>query len=297
MGDRVAIIAGCGLNQDGIAELGSAAGSQVVGRDHFPFPIQDIGTETSGLYNDVGDGRFYPAVVALAEACQWCYLIKKWRFDLTFDYSVGYAVAFDYQHKWTPHGENDVPEDNILPTRESDLVLPRWGSGEPGNTLLELGFDNSLSIGTDVNDFDLTNISHSVSNDDHSGELLIQLAFGHDVFGSRFASWKDGLVPKVYIILNTTENAATTGYLETEFFSTTTFPNSVGAMTAGTISAPIKTTPTSVVVPHYRELSNVQVSITPVEYWPYATKPSDDHPDGEDVYDTATGAQLRDPLS
>lgn len=40
-----------------------------------------------------------------------------------------------------------------------------------------------------------------------------------------------------------------------------------------------------------------EIAITPAEYWPYATSPTAENPDGLPVYDTSTGAQLRDPFS
>ncbi len=283
MADRVAII-----------------GGNTAGRDHFPFPIKDIGSETGGFYTDVGDGRFHPAVIGLSEAAQWCYLVKKWHFELTCDYSVGYgdgslagsaALSFDYVHKWTPHEENDVPGDNVLPTRESDLVLPRWGALGP-NGVITLRFNNFVNLADAPGDFDITNVSSSVSNDDGSGEDLLLLSFTHEVFGSRFSSWASGLAPSVLVNLATTERTVTSGYLETDYFSSTVFSEDAGTFTIGSISVPLKEDGAGAIpFLHYRELTNVFVSITPLEFWPYATKA------GAPVYDTSTGEQLADPFS
>jgi hypothetical protein len=250
-------------------------GGEEVGRDHFPIPpnlIVDLGATPTGEYTN------YPLIVDLPTACQWFYLARAWRFNLT----ANYGKYVNGVH--TENGSGDISVllepsvydsafNQFQPTTESDLLYDR-----------RIGYFFNFTPGDDPSSgLGVSNYSNSFVSDVQL-ELALAIYFGIPKFAGGDFYFRlslgfgtgSGASPS---------NTSTTSDLGDFFgyFEVTT--------TGDSILVPISMAndPTGLGTEYL--LQGGLADLAPEVLWPYATK------GGLPVYDTATGAQLRDPLS
>jgi hypothetical protein len=253
-------------------------GGKTPGRDHFPHPATAPSTTIAAGY------PYLQPRVSLAQMCKLFYRVKRWSITWTASGVVHGTISMQVQdYVWRNSTGVDPanPSQAVLATRESDLIV--------GNTArrINLWFENRP---TGYAPFSTPPIASDVS--------------GH-VSGYGSGGWPHGL----------TQHSLEVSYANPRYVGGPA-PFAFGLNAGGLLSGPsysiqysVDTTgmasPVSVggvtvdgiaVATLYRagsktDLGSMQVAIAIAEYWPYATKA------GLPVYDTATGAQLRDPLS
>lgn len=117
MSDRVATIGGFGQDQDGVVGVEDGAGTQVIGRDHFPWPVVDYVTDTNLLF---------PISVSLNDMMSMAWRVRRWRVhgELTRDDGFNPPVLVDIDWIATIGDDIDreVGEQSSLINREAKLV-------------------------------------------------------------------------------------------------------------------------------------------------------------------------------
>lgn len=230
-------------------------GGSTAGRDHFPFPHLVL---TPGSPLPKID---YPIGFNATDYCKMFYVVRKWALDLSISWtnSIGSfagGVSLKWEPKLYPEGE---PRAMV---RESEIVIPK---GVPFGWTYDEGYDIDGPIITD----------ESFTGDVFGG-YSVDFTYDQPLF------YESSLFCRFGIEVDSDGQFSCGSLLASR-------PRTVGQLTLSgfTPTAPILAANLSGAL----GVNTCDVTISPVEYWPYATKA------GLPVYDTATGAQLNDPLS
>jgi hypothetical protein len=285
-------------DEAGVSSRVAIIGGTTSGRDHFPFVAEsDTG----------GDSTIRPYSVDLATMAKFFYTVKKWRFYMEFDFDVRFTA-----HDYSGHGVVQfdlVPKVRTSPaeydltewSQESQVVMARSGV----RCVFQLRSDGTVGAGVNEGDeipfvtSDPTGESSSNSEDfDSSGEDWLSGELYFNLFDTKFDSAFLPFIGLRYDTISGTSNFASDGtgagtepngrfYLDQDGFGHyaqlygPTFPTGPG---------------------EYVRVAGFSCNLSPLEYWPYATKPIFDDlgnliGGNLPVYDTDTGETLNDPLS
>jgi hypothetical protein len=276
MGDRVAFI-----------------GGSISGRDHFPFPIKDASVAS-------GFEKFYPISVGISNISKWFWRVKQWRIDGSITFS-GVGLHATQNVTWS---FSSLLVSSRADYREVFLV----GLGDPGNDDDYTSvIDTSLVSPSQLQTFTVGGSDFFTFTLDSGLFEIIAWQYDDDDNPLPKALWDGGnFKPTLFVRLNFSGSyyhitPGTDAGNAVVHWNT----DNAGSGTAGSdqtlpvdgVSAPLKTKYDALNSNFRIDFVSHNLHVTPADFFPYATKPSDDFPAGEDVYDTATGAQLRDPLS
>jgi hypothetical protein len=258
MSDRVAII-----------------GGSTVGRDHFPYiNIAEDFTSSWGPLTE------YPFRVDLDHAMRWFYLVRKWQLVMDITYQIVTSGTYDaggHTANLTVTLEPNVYDADFnsrQPVREADLVSDRrigyffnfiMPADDPSSGAGVSGYSNSFPPELGL-EFALA-LFFGVPKYS-AGDFVFRFDFAFNWSNVGFISYAE----------LTEEGPLASFFVDDQEVGLSIANEVVGLGTEYNVTA-------------------FSASLLPSEFWPYATKPSVDHPDGLPVYDTATGARLRDPLS
>lgn len=257
-------------------------GGTELGRDHFPWAAQDE--------LNVGDNYLYKFGIDLARACKWFYRVKRWHVvavcsalriptsgspsDATWSFSFDFQFNVFFEDPETFEALGHKTANDV---RESDLVANSYVDSLNFTTETTQSDFNHID-----DDPEATNIGHYVTNftSANAGGRSKSCSF---YFVPWFMRWNGGAFWLPF----------TCNISDPDFSVTTSFQASASA--TGSLSVDGVTTPWWARQFHttapYDEFTGYSVTMTPKEYWPYATTA------GLPVYDTTTGAELRDPFS
>jgi hypothetical protein len=225
--------------------------------------------------------------------CRLFYLPRRWSVTINYvlvaEPSFSRATTISFNASPRAYTDYDDPGTAFVPSRESDLVLPRYGLGfswEDVNGAPEWSTDPAQASLTEVTDYVSDN--ETVADEEYLYDLFVSYPNPR---------WADGAL----------------SFEISLFASIAGVSRAVTAGGGGVIDEPetdgveigALTLPEGIVIPIFGtddafRVDEFNIDITPIEYWPYATKgdPDADPPvPSVPVYDTATGAQLADPLS
>lgn len=260
---------GGGLYTPGGSRVAIIGGS-TAGRDHFPFAVPDIDAPTVAAWG------FWPQAISLDEAMEWFWRIKTWRLTGEFSCDVHIDDGEGNIEDGTITVELTAGGNHILTsspaTREADRVIELGASGGETN---EEGITTVPSGDTPIIAFNEASILRV-----GAGEWMYYS--GGQFYPGMWVSL--GVAMEGYIV------ASDNGY-------TVSIPLGGVRTTASDVSISVNGHSLYLGVSDDSSglvtVSNINGSfaLDPLEYWPYATKA------GLPVYDTATGAQLNDPLS
>jgi hypothetical protein len=233
-----------------VADRVAIIGGSTPGRDHFPFPVEDIPV---GVLT--GDGTPYPFSLTAAEACHLVMCCK------TFRLTSG-AITYN-------------PGPDTLPSVTSDLSVARSREAE---VVISSGIEDSGAITQETGGSQTYVYFQPFLS-------LIQPDYGSGL------AWDSQLWCGFRAGINIYESDDPDDPAPPFEFGLFTHDILEGGLSGGTLT--FTTSLITKTVPLYRVGMDYSSDITLecIEYWPHATK------DGSPVYDTATGAQLADPLS
>lgn len=235
------------------------------GFNGLPFPTPEF----SGA---VGAGTEYPVAMSLEELIALTWRWKK--AQSTFDITINTYEETDGEFTERPVSPVIEPSDHQSATRERDICFTGQSFGGTGDTVGPAyttisGYQYSADVSFDLGISGPDGPVVRAGNVYYVGFTLSGTVRGASyAFGSEFAdinSMGDGMQ-----VGNLT--------LQGDGISTKTIP----IHAAGSAAV---------------DVVNLDVQMKCIEYWPYATKPTLAFPDGQPVYNTTTGAQIRDPLS
>lgn len=251
---------------DRVAIIGGATS----GRNHFPSPILPATTTLGGNIN-------YPFFTDLEHFMLWFYRVKTWRFSITINSTDGltpesHTISFDYRD--SNYTDFDDATTAFLASREHEwAVLQKAGTGlswsdESGTYVPDDESDNPNSVLVSAYDSDFDAASFAVdfaygSPVWQGGQFLCEFGFEGDYNGQLISS-----------------HAAPDDSSDIGFFT-------LGATPLSNITGIRVSASTPLGASH---ITSLTASLTPVEFWPYALR------NGDPVWDTATGAQINDPL-
>lgn len=250
-------------------------GGSTSGRDHFPWPVPDGAFIATATY----PAQYFPLSLSLVDAMKWVWKVKKWKLAgaITFDVTrasdsttATYTVTYDLNvYGFDSH--------DFLPLdRESKLVILYGVFVFDGDTTFSGGFAGAPTPEFFDNGMGILNSDYPsmVSNEDL---FYPQIDFVAQIDGN-----PDPPEAGTFFRVRLTTRNVDVDILDD--------PSTIeeGISIDGhplPLFCSVNTDNATV--------SNVQSTLTlaPIEFWPYATK------GGLPVYDTATGAQLRDPFS
>lgn len=246
-------------------------GGHTPGRDHFPWPVENM--PSSGAY----PSQYFPLSLSLTDAMRWVWRVKEWNltgtlhFDVTFG---GETRTYNVVQNLILRPYLVDPPFDI--SRESQLVLLYGVAAFSGYQQITGGFEDG-SVEFFENGIGLLDSSYPSMRYDGGG-LYPEVDFVSRIDGNTNLVDPDSSFSIKFTLRNPDEDAIGDSLVLAN-----------GIELDGNVldlHYQIGDVGTAVV-------SNVSGSQTlaAAEYWPYATK------SGAPVYDTATGAQLRDPLS
>jgi hypothetical protein len=241
-------------------------GGSTWGRDHFPFPTYQITPSET----------VYPIGISFEAAMSWIWRVKTWKIEGTIGFTVdgtyGFLANIYNTNRSSSVRANPLGGAGIPITSESGLVCQPIITGfEP--------FD--YDINNPIPDTIEPTFEYFVVN--LFQEFLLPLGY-HESAGP-YHFW-----PSINVDFRLGGDSGGEGF---QIDGGTAHPT--GEIVTGTPFtidgwevSPIKCLVSGAVD---AESVAISLAMTPIEFWPYATK------SGLPVYNTATGEQLRDPLS
>lgn len=283
-------------NEDGVSSRVAIIGGTTPGRDHFPFPVTDSDGDAFGHF---GNHTVYPLDFELSDAMYLWARVKRWHFEVTVYYQIVTGTDDGMGGETWDFGPTQnagcsfkfrLPLDHFPsaptpPTMESDLVLTP-----------ELVYAMELNLGGTFTDsvFDVTD--YSDFNTDVSG-----VPFAFRLTFVPYPVWHPDTGKFTFYIecvCGSNDQTASTSKLPDD----SDYPallnedfcilNSAG-VDFGDFTFGARATENIAEAERSGEIKfvDMQLTIQAQEFWPYATRA------GDPVYNTTTGAQIRDPLS